>query len=125
MGAKTVKRMGRAQAEGLEKDTLQDKHFIIVCGLAYNADGLVLMTNDGLFSDALLRPESRILSVFDVKVAGDPPVDVLHAWRRSKGSRAGGVNFGQVFTSITSRTSAATRLRVRYVETADRPIEML
>lgn len=120
---KTVKKMGAAQAEGLERDTLQDKHFIVVCGLAFNADGLVLLTNDGLFADAVLRPEARILSIYDVKVAGDPPVDLLHAWR--KGARAGGVNYGQVFVSITSRTQSATRLRVRYVETPERPLDML
>lgn len=123
--AKTVQRMGRAQAQGMEKQTLEGQNFIIVGGLPYMADGLVLLTNDGHFADSLMRPDSRILSVYDVKVSGDPPVDLLHNWRKSKGTRAGGVNFGQVFCSITSRTSAATRLRIRYVETSERPLEML
>lgn len=122
---KTVKKMGRSQTEGLDKDTLQDKHFIVLCGLAFNADGLVILTNDGLFADALFRQEARLLSIYDVKVAGDPPVDLLHNWRKAKGTRAGGVNYGQVFVSITSRTSTATRLRVRYVETPERPLDML
>lgn len=120
---KTTKKMGRAQAVGLPGETIQDKHFIIVCGLSVQSDGLVVMTNDGLFAEALGRPESNILSVFDVKIAGDPPVYTLHSWRKS--AHAGGINFGQVFASITTRTGTNTRLRIRYVETPERPLELL
>lgn len=120
---KEVNKTGDAAATGLDDESLQDKHFVIVCGLAFNADGLVMLTNDGTFAERLMRAESRVLSAYDVKVAGDPPVDMLHNWRR--GARAGGVNFGPVFCSISRRNSTSTRLRLRLVESPERPVDML
>mmetsp|Transcript_95107 Transcript_95107/g.231173 ORF Transcript_95107/g.231173 Transcript_95107/m.231173 type:complete len:168 (-) Transcript_95107:130-633(-) len=70
-----------------------------------------------------MRKESRILTVYDVKIAGDPPVDLLHSWR--KRARVGGIDYGQVFCSITRRNGATTRLRVRFVETPERPVDLL
>jgi len=121
--ARELKLNGQALSIGLEEETLHNKHFVIVTGLPFTADGLVLLTNDGLFADALTRAESRILTMFDIKIAGDAPVDLLHSWRRN--AHVGGINYGQVFTSITKRTGAATRLRLRYVETSQRPIDLL
>eukprot|EP00927_Polykrikos_kofoidii_P078991 TRINITY_DN75794_c0_g1_i1.p1 TRINITY_DN75794_c0_g1~~TRINITY_DN75794_c0_g1_i1.p1 ORF type:complete len:367 (-),score=62.16 TRINITY_DN75794_c0_g1_i1:139-1239(-) len=118
-----VKLFGQAQTIGLDDECLDDKHFIIVCGLAYGADGLVLLTNDGLFADAITHHQARILSEYDVKVSGDPPIDLLHSWRH--GARAGGINYGRVFVSIVKRSPTATRLSVRFVESPDRPLEML
>ncbi|CAE8611690.1 unnamed protein product [Polarella glacialis] len=120
---KEVNRTGAAQATGLDEESLMQKHFVVVCGLPYFADGLVLLTNDGIFSEALQSEESNILSAFDVKIQGDPPVDLLHSWRR--GARANGVDYGRVFCSITRRNGATTRLRVRLVESPDRPVDML
>eukprot|EP00747_Dinoflagellata_sp_TGD_P187294 gnl/TRDRNA2_/TRDRNA2_44868_c0_seq1.p1 gnl/TRDRNA2_/TRDRNA2_44868_c0~~gnl/TRDRNA2_/TRDRNA2_44868_c0_seq1.p1 ORF type:complete len:354 (+),score=45.74 gnl/TRDRNA2_/TRDRNA2_44868_c0_seq1:3-1064(+) len=121
--ARELYRQGSAQSVGLEEECLSDKHFVIACGLPYGADGLVLLTNDGIFAETLTRPESLILSTYDVRVAGSPNVEMLHKWRN--GARARGIDFGQVFASITKRTSAATRMRLRYVETPERPIELL
>eukprot|EP00930_Biecheleria_cincta_P003727 TRINITY_DN104653_c0_g1_i1.p1 TRINITY_DN104653_c0_g1~~TRINITY_DN104653_c0_g1_i1.p1 ORF type:complete len:285 (+),score=41.58 TRINITY_DN104653_c0_g1_i1:59-913(+) len=120
---KEVRKTGTATAAGLDEESLMQKHFVIVCGLPYMADGLVLLTNDGIFAETLASEESNILSAFDVKVQGDPPVDLIHSWRR--GARAAGVNFGRVFCEITRRTSATTRMRVRLVESPDRPVDML
>jgi len=118
-----VARTGTTQAIGLDEECLDDKHFVIVSGLAYGADGLVLLTNDGLFARELNRKENRILTVYDVKIAGDPPVDLLHSWR--KRAKVGGIDYGQVFSSITRRNGTTTKLRVRLVESADRPIDLL
>lgn len=120
---KEVKFTGKAQAVGLDDECLDDKHFVIVCGLAYGADGLVLLTNDGLFAKALTSTDSRILTVYDVKISGDPNVQLLHDWR--KGARAGGIDFGRVFCSITKRNGATTRLKVRLVESPERPLDLL
>eukprot|EP00405_Crypthecodinium_cohnii_P036371 CAMPEP_0206540804 /NCGR_PEP_ID=MMETSP0325_2-20121206/9227_1 /ASSEMBLY_ACC=CAM_ASM_000347 /TAXON_ID=2866 /ORGANISM="Crypthecodinium cohnii, Strain Seligo" /LENGTH=377 /DNA_ID=CAMNT_0054038605 /DNA_START=34 /DNA_END=1164 /DNA_ORIENTATION=+ len=114
---------GQNLSTGLDKETLFDKHFIIVNGLPFTADGLVLLTNDGLFADALRDPSNKILSAYDIKIAGDPPVDLLHSWRRS--AWANGVHYGQVFTSILRRTGATSKLRLRYVESPLRPLELL
>eukprot|EP00434_Breviolum_minutum_P008849 symbB.v1.2.007804.t1/scaffold485.1/size197678/7 len=65
----------------------------LVTGLAYQFDGLVLLTNDGLFAETLASAEANILSAFDCKIQGDPPVDLLHKWRT--GARAAGVNYGR------------------------------
>lgn len=121
---KEHRRLGDAQCIGLDEEALHDRHFIVVCSLPFGGDGMVLATNDGLFAKALQSTESRILTEYDVKVAGDPPVDLLHSWRKG-GARAGGVNFGQVYTSITSRSPSACWLRIRYVESPERPIELL
>jgi len=120
---KETTQLGAAMTQGLSRESLEDRHFVVVCGLSYNADGLVLMTNDGQFKDVLMSPESRILSAFDVKISGDPPVDLLHKWR--KGARARGINYGPVYASVENRSAAATRLRIRYVESANTPIEVL
>jgi len=114
---------GRVQSLDLDTETLHDKHFNVVAGLPFAADGLVLLTNDGLFAKTLTDPESRILTAYDVKISGDPPVDLLHSWRRS--AKAQGIHYGQVFCSITKRTGATTRLRVRYVESPQRPLDVL
>eukprot|EP00929_Paragymnodinium_shiwhaense_P077185 TRINITY_DN39741_c0_g1_i1.p1 TRINITY_DN39741_c0_g1~~TRINITY_DN39741_c0_g1_i1.p1 ORF type:complete len:330 (-),score=72.12 TRINITY_DN39741_c0_g1_i1:291-1280(-) len=115
---------GNAASRDIDVETLDDKAFVIVCGLPFVGDGLVLMTNDGLFAEALQRPESRILTEYDVKIQGDPPVDLLHKWRKT-GARYNGVDYGQVFTSITRRSPSACRLRIRFVEAPDRPLEIL
>lgn len=115
---------GNAQSIGLEAESLEDKHFVIVNGLPFSGDGLVMMTNDGIFAEALTDAENRILTVYDVKIAGDPPVDLLLKWRKV-GARAEGRNFGLVFTSITGRSASATWLRIRFVEGPDRPLELL
>ncbi|CAJ1422689.1 unnamed protein product [Effrenium voratum] len=122
-GEKEMKRAGKAGGVGLEEENLQDKHWVIVTGLPYAFDGLVLLTNDGIFAETLASAESNVLSAFDCKVQGDPPVELLHKWRT--GARAAGVNYGRVFCSVTKRTGATFRLRVRYVESPDRPVDML
>jgi len=118
-----VKSIGVTMAEGIDDECLDDKHFVIVSGLAYHADGLVLLTNDGLFAEALQKAQNRILTAYDVKIAGDPPIDVLHSWRKK--ARVGPIDFGQVFCSITKRNGSTTRLRVRLVESPERPLELL
>lgn len=120
---KEVKSIGVTMADGLDEECLDDKHFVIVSGLAYHADGLVLLTNDGLFAEALQNIQNRILTVYDVKIAGDPSVDLLHSWRKK--ARVGGIDYGQVFCSITKRNGTTTRLRVRLVESPERPLDLL
>ncbi|CAK9008568.1 unnamed protein product [Durusdinium trenchii] len=120
---KEINRAGQALAVGLEEESLKDRHWVIVTGLAYAFDGLVLLTNDGIFAETLASAESNILSAFDCKIQGDPPVEVLHKWRT--GARAAGVNYGRVFCTVQKRTGATYRMRVRYVESPDRPIDML
>lgn len=115
---------GDAQSIGLAAQSLEDKNFVVINGLPYAGDGLVLMTNDGIFADALSDVENRILSVYDLKIAADPPVELMHKWR-TIGARAEGRNFGRVFTSITKRSVSATWLRLRFVEGPDRPVELL
>lgn len=117
------KKLGDAQSIGLLEESLENRHFIVVTGVPYNGQGLVLMTNDGLFAQALQDHSSNILSIFDLRIAGDPSVEMLHKWRR--GARAGGINFGQVFCSITSRTSQACKLRLRMVESPKQPLSLL
>lgn len=120
---KEVTMNGQAQCIGLEEETPWNKHFVIIGGLPFMGDGLVLLTNDGVFADSLMSVESKILSIYDVKVSGDPPIELLHSWRRH--ARAGGLDFGQVFCSITTRRGATTRLRVRLVESPERPLDCL
>lgn len=114
---------GNSRSIGLDGETLWNKHFIVVSGLAFMSDGLLLITNDGIFAEVLRDVSSKIITAYDVKISGDPPVELLHEWRRK--ARAGGVDFGQVFCSITKRTGATTKLRVNFVETPERPLEML
>lgn len=120
---KEADRVGKAASAGLEEESLKDRHWVIVTGLAYAHDGLVLLTNDGIFAETLSSAEANILSAFDCKIQGDLPVDLLHQWRT--GARAAGVNYGRVFCSVKKRTGATFRLRVRYVESPERPIDML
>lgn len=114
---------GNARSIGLEDETLMNRHFIVVSGLAFMSDGLLLLTNDGNFAETLRSISSKIITAYDIKISGDPPVELLHAWRRK--ARAGGVDFGQVFCSIIKRTGTTTKLRVHYVETPERPLELL
>lgn len=114
---------GNARTVGLADETLWDKHFVVVSGLSFMADGLVLLTNDGHFADTLMSTSSKILSIYEVKISGDPPIELLHTWRRR--ARAGGVDFGQVFVSIMKRSATTCKLSVRYVETPERPLELL
>lgn len=120
---KEVAFTGTTQAVDLDNESLDDKHWNIVAGLPYGADGLVLLTNDGLFAKALTDRESRILTIYDVKIAGDPPVDVLHSWR--SGAKVAGVDYGKVFCSISKRNGTTTRMKVRLVETPERPLDLL
>merc|ERR1712008_483674 len=78
---------------------------------------------DGLFAEALQNIQNRILTAYDVKIAGDPPIDLLHSWRKK--ARVGGIDYGQVFCSITKRNGSTTRLRVRLVESPERPLDLL
>ncbi|CAE7292845.1 unnamed protein product, partial [Symbiodinium pilosum] len=128
---KEMVQIGKTVGVGLEEESLKDKHWVIVTGLSWASDGLVLLTNDGIFAQTLASAESNILSAFDVKIQGvspeaergDPPVDLLHKWRT--GAKAGGVKYGRVWCSMTKRTGATSRLRVKYVESPERPIDML
>ncbi|CAE7608993.1 rluB, partial [Symbiodinium sp. CCMP2456] len=120
---KELKKLGNAAGEGLEEESLKDKHWVIATGLAYASDGLVLLTNDGIFAETLASAEGNILSAYDVKIQGDPPVELLHKWRT--GAKAGGVRYGRVWCSMTKRTGATSKLRVKYVESPERPIDML
>lgn len=120
---KEVGVLGNAASLGRREESVEDRHFVVVCGLPAHADGLVLLTNDGLFAEELTRPTSRIHTIYDVKIEGDPPIDLLHQWR--KGARIEGINYGKVFCSLMKRIGATSRLRIRYVETPDRPLDML
>ncbi|CAE7330932.1 unnamed protein product [Symbiodinium natans] len=107
---KEMTKIGKAVGEGLEEESLKDKHWVIATGLAYASDGLVLLTNDGIFAETLASAESNVLTAYDVKIQGDPPIDLLHKWRT--GARAGGVKYGRVWCSMTKRTGATAKLRV-------------
>ena len=64
---------GNAASLGRREESVENRHFVVVCGLPAHADGLVLLTNDGLFAEELTRPTSRIHTIYDVKIEGDPP----------------------------------------------------
>ena len=45
----------RTAKVGIAEESLDNKHFVVCCGLPFAADGLVLLTNDGLFAENLAR----------------------------------------------------------------------
>lgn len=50
--------------------------------LDFATSGVLLMTNDGDFSDALLRPRTGVPKTYVAKLADRPPDDVLEAWQK-------------------------------------------
>ncbi|KEP60766.1 UNVERIFIED_CONTAM: hypothetical protein HHA_210230 [Hammondia hammondi] len=91
------------------------RHLIVVRPLPVEADGFVLLTNDGDFAHAVQKPENRVQSVFDVRVTGIlPSYRVWENWRC--GVSCGGFDFGPVWVELLKAWHSAAWLRLHIVE---------
>ena len=58
-----------------------DERVFPVGRLDYHTSGVILLTNDGELSEALLRPRTRVPKIYRVKVNGHPAIEVLERLR--------------------------------------------
>ncbi|MFP6685911.1 MAG: pseudouridine synthase [Polyangiaceae bacterium] len=70
---------GRPTVADLVKDVPQ--RLFPVGRLDFATSGVLLMTNDGNFSNALLHPSSNVPKTYVLKCAGVMPPEVIDAWR--------------------------------------------
>ncbi|CBZ51285.1 pseudouridine synthase, related [Neospora caninum Liverpool] len=100
------------------------RHLIVVRPLPVEADGFVLLTNDGDFAHAVQKPENRVQSVFDVRVSGTlPSYRVWESWRC--GVASGGFDFGPVWVELLRAWHNAAWLRLHLVERPGMDLRML
>jgi 23S rRNA pseudouridine2605 synthase len=50
--------------------------------LDFNTEGLLLLTNDGEFTNYITSARNRVPKIYEVKVKGVPPEDAIHRLRR-------------------------------------------
>ncbi|PFH31568.1 hypothetical protein BESB_025340 [Besnoitia besnoiti] len=100
------------------------RHLIVVRPLPIEADGFVLLTNDGDFAHAVQKPENRVQSVFDVRVSGTlPSYRLLESWRC--GVSFGSFDFGPVWVELLTARRNAAWLRLHLVERPGMDLRLL
>lgn len=90
-------------------------HLVVVNQIPAKATGLVLLTNDGLFSKSLLSPSSKILTTFRIRVGNltDTQIEDIRKWKG--GVSVAGIDYGPIFTDVEKRTPTQTWLKVRFL----------
>ncbi|CDJ61934.1 hypothetical protein, conserved [Eimeria maxima] len=90
-------------------------HLIPVNPLPVQAEGLVLLTNDGEFAHLLRNPSSKILSAYDLRVSGTLPTADM--WRRwAFGVKSEGIDYGRVWVQLLRPCPSGAWLRLKFVE---------
>jgi 23S rRNA pseudouridine2605 synthase len=87
------------------------KRFFTVGRLDFDAEGLMILTNDGQLAQKLSHPSSKIPRTYLVKVRGTPEDRLLNTIRR--GMRIGeGERIGEVQWSVIKKQKTTTWLRM-------------
>ena len=87
------------------------KRFFTVGRLDFDAEGLMILTNDGQLAQKLSHPSHRIPRTYLVKVRGTPDDRVLSTIKR--GMRIGdGERLGNVLWSVVKKQKTTTWLRI-------------
>ncbi|MGO9570802.1 MAG: pseudouridine synthase [Desulfomonilaceae bacterium] len=90
---------------------LLKKRFFTVGRLDFDAEGLMILTNDGQFAQKLSHPSHRIPRTYLVKVRGTPDDRLLSTIKR--GMRIGdGERVGDVLWSVVKKQKTTTWLRI-------------
>lgn len=87
------------------------KRFFTVGRLDFDAEGLMILTNDGQFAQKLSHPSHRIPRTYLVKVRGTPDDKLLGAIKRGM-SIGEGERVGDVLWSVIKRQKTTTWLRM-------------
>jgi len=91
------------------------KRFFAVGRLDFDAEGLMILTNDGQLAQKLAHPSSRIPRTYLVKVRGTPDDRLLSTIRREM-SIGEGERVGDVQWSVIKRQKTTTWLRMSLYE---------
>jgi 23S rRNA pseudouridine2605 synthase len=87
------------------------KRFFTVGRLDFDAEGLMILTNDGQLAQKLSHPSHRIPRTYLVKVRGTPDDRLLSTIKR--GMRIGdGERLGDVLWSVVKKQKTTTWLRI-------------
>ncbi|PHJ24060.1 pseudouridine synthase [Cystoisospora suis] len=85
------------------------RHLVVIRTLPPDAEGLVLLTNDGDFAHAVQCPQNRVQSVFDIRVSGTlPSFRLWEDWRC--GVTVAGFDFGPVWVHLVERPGMDIKL---------------
>lgn len=86
-------------------------HLFSVGRLDFDAEGLMILTNDGDFAQAMSHPSAQIPRTYLVKVGGNPPPEVLTKIKPGM-SIGEGERIGRITVAVTKRQKTSTWLRV-------------
>jgi 23S rRNA pseudouridine2605 synthase len=89
--------------------------------LDYDAEGLLLLTNDGVLANHLLHPRYEVLRVYEVEVEGRVPPAALPRWRKGAMLPDGPAVPRSV--SLLRRAAHGTWLRVTFAEGRHREVK--
>jgi 23S rRNA pseudouridine2605 synthase len=89
--------------------------------LDFDAEGLLLLTNDGALADRLLHPRYEVLRVYEVEVEGRVTEAHLSRWRRGVTLPDGPAVPRSV--SLLRRGAHSTYLRVTFAEGRNREVK--
>jgi len=118
----TTDPQGRPTVTSLIKKDIAERMFP-VGRLDFDTEGLLLLTNDGAFSQALLHPKSRVPRTYQVKVKGIPPQKAID--RLEKGIVIDGAKTWRANIRITGKTKNNSWLEVVLWEGRNRQIKKM
>ena len=118
-------RWGKRSATDLGPNAPVDavlNHYVVINKIPVMAAGLVLMTTDGLFANALNRIDSKVLTTFRIRTGSvtDSQIEEIRKWKGGIG--VAGVDYGPVFIDVDKRTPTQTWLKVRLVDAPARKL---
>jgi len=87
------------------------KHLFTVGRLDFDAEGLMILTNDGLVANKLSHPSSQVPRTYLVKVKGLPDDDRLSLIRKGM-SLGEGDRLGEVSWNVIKRQKTTTWIRI-------------
>lgn len=119
------KNLGPRGVSELDPINSRWNHLVVINKIPSASTGLILLTNDGLFSETLNDERSRILTTFRLRLGNltDTQIGDIRKWQT--GVRVAGTDFGPVFTDVEKRTPTQTWLKVRLMHSEEKNLNDL